>query len=50
VPTEDRLYLFFNKEVSCLFITCIECIFGLNLISHVVQIEVKSIPYTLSYI
>jgi hypothetical protein len=34
VLTEDRLYLFFNKVVSCLFITCIELISGLNTISH----------------
>jgi hypothetical protein len=24
VPSEDGLYLFFNKVVSCLFMTCIE--------------------------
>jgi len=26
VPTEDGLYLFFNKWISCLFITCINWI------------------------
>jgi hypothetical protein len=34
VPIEDRLSLFFNKVVSCLFITCMESISVLNLISH----------------
>jgi hypothetical protein len=34
VLTEDRLSLLFNKVVSCLIITCIEWISGLNLIDH----------------